>query len=176
MRLPVRAPMYAAVQIDKPILQPRLVIEPCHAIHPGRNLRAECTSRIQRVKRLVRVASRPEPVREAPEVGLINLIEHGHNGPVEQSCAPMPRCLTDVAARQPCGVQKKPRTGYSMPTYAATGGTSYVVEVSGGSPTGNNCGPSSINGFLVHVVSDGHPYRNHFVLKTLLRRNSSLPA
>ena len=113
MRLPVRAPMYAAVQIDKPILQPRLVIEPCHAIHPGRNLRAECTSRIQRVKRLVRVASRPEPVREAPEVGLINLIEHGHNGPVEQSCAPMPRCLTDVAARQPCGVQKK-RTNWIL--------------------------------------------------------------
>lgn len=31
-------------------------------------------------------------------------------------------------------------------------GTFYVVEVSGGSPTGNNCGPSSIDGFLVHVL------------------------
>jgi hypothetical protein len=35
---------------------------------------------------------------------------------------------------------------------AATGGTFYVVEVSGESPTGNNCGPSSIDGFLAHVL------------------------
>ena len=36
--------------------------------------------RIERIERLVRVASRPEPIREAPEVRLINLIEHGHHG------------------------------------------------------------------------------------------------
>ncbi|MBV8831433.1 MAG: recombinase family protein [Acidobacteriaceae bacterium] len=32
---PVRTTMYAAVQIDQPISQPRLIIAPCHAIHPG---------------------------------------------------------------------------------------------------------------------------------------------
>jgi group II intron reverse transcriptase/maturase len=36
--------------------------------------------------------------------------------------------------------------------FAGTGGTFYVVEVSGGSPTGNNCGLSLIAGFLVHVL------------------------
>src|SRR5512132_3309442 len=35
---------------------------------------------IERVKRLMRVASRPEPVREAFEVRLINLIKDGHYG------------------------------------------------------------------------------------------------
>src|SRR5579875_731599 len=35
---------------------------------------------------------------------------------------------------------------------AATGGTVYAVAVSGGSPIGNNCGQSSIDGFLVHVL------------------------
>ena len=36
--------------------------------------------RIQRIERLVRVTSRPEPVRETSEVRLINFIEHGHHG------------------------------------------------------------------------------------------------
>ena len=34
--------MYAAMQIDKPILQPRLVIEPCHAIHSGSRILLPC--------------------------------------------------------------------------------------------------------------------------------------
>jgi hypothetical protein len=37
-------------------------------------------SHCQRVQRLMRVATRPEPIREALEVHLINLIEDGHHG------------------------------------------------------------------------------------------------
>jgi hypothetical protein len=36
--------------------------------------------------------------------------------------------------------------------FAATGGTFYVVVVSGGSPIGNNCGRSLIDGFLALVL------------------------
>ena len=36
--------------------------------------------RVERIKRLVRVASRPEPIRKAPKIRLINLIENGHHG------------------------------------------------------------------------------------------------
>src|SRR5262252_780852 len=46
--------------------------------HPVHSLRLD--SRRQRIQRLVRVASRPKPVREAFEVHLINLIENGHHG------------------------------------------------------------------------------------------------
>ena len=35
---------------------------------------------IQRIQRRMRAASGPEPVRKAPEVHLLNLIEDGHHG------------------------------------------------------------------------------------------------
>jgi endonuclease III len=35
---------------------------------------------IQRVQRLMRAASGPEPIRKAKEVHLVNLIENGHRG------------------------------------------------------------------------------------------------
>jgi len=34
--------MYAAVQIDEPILQSRLIIAPCYAIHPRSRILLQC--------------------------------------------------------------------------------------------------------------------------------------
>ena len=34
----------------------------------------------KRVKRLMRAATAPEPIRKAPEVHLVNLVEDGHHG------------------------------------------------------------------------------------------------
>jgi hypothetical protein len=45
-----------------------------HPVHP-----LPMESHTQRIQRLVRVATRPEPVREAFEVHLVNLIENGHH-------------------------------------------------------------------------------------------------
>jgi len=36
--------------------------------------------RIERIERLMRVTSWPKPIRKAPEVRLIDFIEHGHHG------------------------------------------------------------------------------------------------
>ena len=37
-------------------------------------------SHTQRIQRLVRAAPRPEPIREAFEVDLVNLVENRHHG------------------------------------------------------------------------------------------------
>ena len=57
-----------------------LVKEPANVRiqHPFHPLPME--SHTQRIQRLVRAAPRPEPVRKALEVHLINLIENGHHG------------------------------------------------------------------------------------------------
>ena len=36
--------------------------------------------RIKRIESLMRVTSWPKPIRETPKVRLIDFIEHGHNG------------------------------------------------------------------------------------------------
>ena len=46
--------------------------------HPVHSLPLDTHS--QRVQRLMRVATRPKPIREAFEVHLVNLIENGHHG------------------------------------------------------------------------------------------------
>ena len=46
--------------------------------HPVHSLTLD--SHCQRVQRLMRVATWPEPIREAFEVHLVNLIEDGHHG------------------------------------------------------------------------------------------------
>jgi hypothetical protein len=46
--------------------------------HPVHALRLD--THTQRIQRLVRVASRPEPIGEAFEVHLVNRIENGHHG------------------------------------------------------------------------------------------------
>src|SRR5664279_5817992 len=46
-----------------------------HPVHPLR-----LDTHTERIQRLMGVASRPEPIRKAFEVHLINLIENGHHG------------------------------------------------------------------------------------------------
>src|ERR1700719_345625 len=39
---PVRATVNATVQISEPIFQPRLILAPCHAVHPGSGILLQC--------------------------------------------------------------------------------------------------------------------------------------
>ena len=68
-----------------------------HPVHPS-----PMEAHTQRVQRLMRATTRPEPVRKAQEVHLINLIENGHhsllNNFVLQRCDAQ-RALSSVGLR-----------------------------------------------------------------------------
>src|ERR1019366_4542934 len=50
-----------------------------HPVHP-----LPVESHTQRIQRLMRAAPRPEPVRKASKVHLINFIENGHHGLLDE--------------------------------------------------------------------------------------------